>query len=198
VSGPGPDVSFLPAPGFFGQLSFTFRVFDGAAFSASAQVIIDVLPRNDAPTFLIVGASVVPEGTTTIVTEPAFATSMSAGPADESGQGLQFVITGNTNPALFTQGPQIDVATGDLTYQPTGVEGFSVITVVLVDDGGTTAGGTDTSLPQSFVIYVGDPPKPKRPQEEPSCSTGSSPGLPALVLLLGLTAALAVRRLTHD
>jgi large repetitive protein len=196
VSGPGPDVLFVPAAGFQGQVSFTFEVHDPAASSAPAQVTINVLPSNDAPTFDTGDNPVTPVGTTTIVTISGFATGMSAGPADESGQAIQFVVTGNTAPALFVQAPQIDAATGDLTFQPTGVKGSAVITVVLVDDGGTQFGGVDTSLPRSFSIYVGKPPKKKKAEEEEqACSTAAEPGPLVALLLFILIAALGRRRL---
>ena len=44
-----------------------------------------------------------------------WATAISAGPADEAGQTLTFVVTGNTNPALFCAAPAVSPA-GVLTY----------------------------------------------------------------------------------
>ena len=48
---------------------------------------------------------------------PGWATAISAGPADESGQTLTFNVTGNTNTALFSVGPAVD-SSGNLTYTP--------------------------------------------------------------------------------
>jgi len=58
---------------------------------------------------------------------------------------------------FFTVPPSIDPTTGTLTYQVApGVSGTFRISVVLTDDGGTSAGGVDTSVAQSFVITVGE------------------------------------------
>lgn len=192
----GADLVFTPASGFNGQTSFTYRVHDGAAFSSAGQVTLNVLARNDAPTFSVPSRTVVPKGTTTVVTVPGFATAMSPGPADEAGQSLQFVVTGNTNAALFTQAPQVDSSTGDLTFQPVGTRGKAVITVVLVDNGGTLHGGSDTSLPSTFTVFVGKPPEPE--SEESACSTGTSADWAALLLLALMAGACALRRLRID
>lgn len=192
----GPDLVFWPNQGFIGQTFFTFRAYDGVAYSSAAQVTLNVLARNDAPTFSVPGRTVVPKGTSTVVTVPGFATAMSAGPADEAGQSLQFVVTGNTHAALFTQAPHIDSSTGDLTFQPVGTRGQAVITVVLVDNGGTLHGGSDTSLPGTFTVFVGKPPEPK--EQEPACSTETGTGRAAVLLLALLAGACALRRLRRD
>ncbi|MCU0305047.1 MAG: Ig-like domain-containing protein [Thermoanaerobaculales bacterium] len=50
LSGTPPNVTYTPVPNYNGPDSFTFRVFDGTAYSAPATVSIDVLPVNDPPT----------------------------------------------------------------------------------------------------------------------------------------------------
>ncbi|KAA3650175.1 MAG: tandem-95 repeat protein [Proteobacteria bacterium] len=91
----------------------------------------------------------------------AWASSISAGPPDEAGQTLTFIITNNDNPALFSTGPAV-AANGDLSYTSAAdANGVANITLVLMDDGGTANGGQDTSPPQSFMITVNavnDPP----------------------------------------
>jgi len=47
-----------------------------------------------------------------------WATAISAGPADEAAQTLTFVVTGNTNAALFSSGTCHHATSGDLTYTP--------------------------------------------------------------------------------
>src|SRR5262249_1805882 len=60
-------------------------------------------------------------------------------------------------PDLFSVPPQID-SSGKLTFVPKpNVEGTTTVTVTLQDDGGTTSGGVDTSLPQTFTITVTKP-----------------------------------------
>ncbi len=83
----------------------------------------------------------------------AFATGISAGPADEAMQSLTFTVT-NDNNALFTVQPDIDEVTGDLTFTiAAGAVGTATVTVTLMDDGGTANGGVD-SLTLTFQIII--------------------------------------------
>ncbi|MGH7137878.1 MAG: hypothetical protein ACREHD_19180, partial [Pirellulales bacterium] len=85
---------------------------------------------------------------------PGWATNISAGPASESGQTLNFTVAAD-NPALFASQPAIDYATGDLTYTPaTDVSGTTLVSVQLHDNGGTAFGGVDTSATQTFAITI--------------------------------------------
>src|SRR5439155_1587912 len=82
-----------------------------------------------------------------------WATNISGGPADESGQTLNFIVT-NNNAALFAVAPSI-AANGTLTYTPaTNANGSATVTVQLHDNGGVTNGGVDTSVLQTFTITV--------------------------------------------
>ncbi|MCB1601903.1 MAG: GDP-mannose 4,6-dehydratase, partial [Xanthomonadales bacterium] len=106
---------------------------------------------NDAPSFVKGPDPTVLEdaGAQTVA---GWATAISAGPADESGQTLTFNVTGNTNPALFAAGPAIS-PTGTLTFTPAAdANGSATITLALMDNGGTANGGVDTSAAQTFVI----------------------------------------------
>ena len=65
---------------------------------------------------------------------------------------LTFVVTGNTNPALFSVAPAV-AADGTLTYElAPDANGVASITIVLTDNGGTVNGGVDTSAPGTFTI----------------------------------------------
>ncbi len=201
VTGSAPNVTYVPEPDFSGQVSFEYSVHDGAATSVPVQVTINVLPRNDPPTFTVPQGAAAPEGSTALEVVAGFATDMLAGPPDEAGQALHFVVTGVSNPALFVQTPGIDVSTGDLSFQPTGDAGSAVITVVLVDDAGTEFGGSDTSAPRSFVIQVGQPETGGNSKddgdgddEEAKCSTNESSGWMALLLLASSLAVLTARK----
>jgi hypothetical protein len=82
-----------------------------------------------------------------------WATNLSAGPADESAQALNFIVTTN-NAALFSVQPAI-AANGTLTYTPAATGGGSaVVTVQLHDNGGVANGGVDTSAAQTFTISL--------------------------------------------
>jgi large repetitive protein len=155
-------LTFTPAANANGTATITLQIHDsggtangGVDTSATQTFVINVTAVNDAPTFvkgpdqnLVVGA--------TAQTVTGWATGISAGPPDESGQLLTFTVTGNTNTALFSVLPSIS-ATGDLTYTPApGALGSATISVKLSDNGGTANGGVDTSAVQTFVISVRD------------------------------------------
>ena len=85
------------------------------------------------------------------------ATLISAGPANESGQAVDFLVT-TDHPELFSVQPAI-AANGSLTFTPAGSGyGTATVTVRLHDDGGTTDGGVDTSAAQTFSIIITQAP----------------------------------------
>jgi PKD repeat protein len=107
---------------------------------------------NDAPTFTKGADQTVLEDATA-QTVAAWATVISAGPPDESGQTLTF-STSSTNPSLFLVAPAIDASTGTLTYTPAAnANGSAVVTVTLQDNGGTANGGVDQTT-KTFTINV--------------------------------------------
>ena len=90
----------------------------------------------------------------------AWAANISAGPASESSQVVDFIVT-DDNTGLFVAQPTI-TSGGTLTYTPAAnANGVSTVTVAAHDDGGTANGGVDTSAPQTFtvtIVAVNDPP----------------------------------------
>ena len=146
----GTSVSYTPNPNFFGGDSFTYTIADGDGGSATATATITVRPVNDKPSFTKgANQSVQFFSARTVV---GWATGISPGPANESGQALTFNITGNTNPGLFSVPPAVS-STGTLTYTPAAA-GSATITLTLSDNGGTLYGGVDTSDPVTFTITV--------------------------------------------
>jgi hypothetical protein len=125
----------------------------GVDTSTEQNFTISITPVNDVPTFT--------KGPNQTVNEDAgfqsvsnWATGISAGPTNESGQTLTFNVTNNTNPALFSAAPAIN-SFGTLSYMPAAnANGTADITVVLKDNGGTANGGVDTSASQTFTITV--------------------------------------------
>ena len=86
-------------------------------------------------------------------TVTGWATSLSAGPASESSQLLNFIVT-NDNNGLFSVQPTVD-SSGNLTYtQAVNANGSATVTVQIHDNGGTANGGVDTSASQTFLISV--------------------------------------------
>jgi len=149
-------VQYTPNANVNGSDLFSFRVTTnpGGLQSDPADVHLTINSINDQPTFVIAANDTVNEdsGARSVA---GFASAISAGPADEAGQTLQFIVTNNTNPSLFGAPPALDPLTGTLSYIPAAnANGVATITVVLKDNGGTANGGVDTSAPQSFTITV--------------------------------------------
>jgi CSLREA domain-containing protein len=157
---PSGDLSYTPAANANGSATITINLKDdggtangGIDTSASQTFTITVNAVNDSPSFT--------KGPDKTVNEDggaqsfsAWATGISAGPADESGQTLTFQVTGNTNAGLFSTAPAIS-SSGTLTFTPAAnANGSATITINLKDNGGTANGGSDTSAPQTFVISV--------------------------------------------
>lgn len=146
-------VTITPAANLFGTTNITVTVNRTGGGSDNKTFLLTVNSSNDVPTFTIGADQLVFEdpGAQTVTN---WATGMSPGPADESGQSLSFQVTNNTNAGMFSSGPAID-SSGTLTYTPAAnANGSATITVVIKDSGGTTNGGVDTSAPQTFKINI--------------------------------------------
>jgi len=130
-------------------ITFTAKDLDGKTGSDAASFTVTAV--NDAPAFTK-GANQTVSEDAGAQTVNGWATGISAGPANESGQSLAFQV-GNDNNGLFAVQPAINATTGDLTYTPADdANGSATVTVILQDNGGTANGGQDTSAPQSFTI----------------------------------------------
>ncbi|MEA3208287.1 MAG: large repetitive protein [Chthoniobacter sp.] len=163
---PDGTLSFTPAPNASGTATITVSLHDdggtaggGSDTSAAQSFTITIKPVNDAPAFVKGPDQTVPEDSAARAI-PGWATQISAGPADEAAQVLDFIVS-TDNAALFTAAPAI-TPDGTLTYTPApNANGSATVTVQLHDNGGTADGGADTSAPQTFTIDltpVNDPP----------------------------------------
>src|SRR5262249_38584365 len=125
---------------------------DGTDDSNTVTVTLTVNSVNDVPSFTK-GADENINEDAGAQTVNGWATSISAGPADESGQSVNFLVSNNNN-SLFSAQPSID-SSGTLTYTPTAnANGTATVTVRIHDDGGTSNSGVDTSASQTFTITV--------------------------------------------
>lgn len=154
LSGTAPNLIYTPTEDYSGSDSFNFSVTDNnAAVSVTnATVSITIDPVNDTPSFVMGAYQGVNEdaGAQTIV---GWASEISTGPANESGQTTSFLVT-NDNNALFSVQPAIS-SDGTLSYTPTAdAFGWVTLSVQLQDDGGTTNGGVDTTAAQTFTINI--------------------------------------------
>ncbi|BFM39586.1 FG-GAP-like repeat-containing protein [Synechocystis sp. LKSZ1] len=149
-------LKFTPNTNFFGSGSFDVQAStSNSETGLGGDVItatITVNPVNDGPIFNLGSNQTVNEDAG-VQTVTSFATNISTGPANESGQTLTFNVSNNNN-SLFLVQPAID-ASGNLTYTPAAnANGSATVTVQLQDNGGTANGGVDTSGPQTFTITV--------------------------------------------
>src|SRR5262245_5681633 len=117
------QVVFTPAADANGAAyaTFTFQVQDdggtangGVALDPTPKTLtLNVTPVNDAPSFTKGSDQTVPEnaGPQTVA---RWATAITAGPPDEAGQALTFLVSAD-NPAFFTTLPAL-APDGTLTY----------------------------------------------------------------------------------
>ena len=145
-------LTFTPAANANGVAEVTVRLTDSEGAWDEETFTITVTAVNDVPSYTKgSNQSVLEDAAPQSVS--AWATAISAGPANESGQVLDFIVT-NDNSALFSGQPAIG-ANGMLTFTPApDANGSATVTVRLHDNGGTANGGVDTSAPQTFTITV--------------------------------------------
>ena len=152
VTGSYGSVTINPAANQSGGTSITVTINRTGGGSDTNTFALTVNAVNDAPSFTK-GADPTVNEDSGLQTINSWATNMSPGPADESGQTLTFQVTANTNPTLFSAAPAVDSG-GTLTFTPAAnANGLAVITLSLKDSGGTVNGGVDTTA-QNFVITV--------------------------------------------
>jgi VCBS repeat-containing protein len=152
-------LTYTPAVNANGTATITINIQDdggiangGVDTSATQTFVINVSAVNDVPSFTK-GADQAVFEDAGLQTVAGWATALSAGPADESGQVLNFIVSNNNN-ALFSAQPVI-AANGTLTYTPaTNVNGVATVSVQIHDNGGVANGGVDTSAVQTFIITV--------------------------------------------
>lgn len=165
-AGPNIDASgnliYTPAPNANGIATFTFTLMDdggiangGVNVSIEQTATITVISVNDPPTFSI---NVAVDRDQSILEDAgqqsinSFVTDISPG-AGESGQSLTF-ITNTSNTTLFSEQPVIDPI-GNLTYTPAAdTSGMALVTITLMDDGGSNNGGVAVSAEETFMIEV--------------------------------------------
>ena len=147
------DLTYTPVDNTSGMATISVSLSDdGGATSPTQSFVITINTVNDEPSFVIGGDQTIDEDTGP-QTVSGFATSIDDGDPGVV-QTLTFNIS-NDNNALFSVQPSIDEITGDLTYTPAdNLAGSAMVTVFLMDDGGTDNGGDDTSPSQTFIITV--------------------------------------------
>ena len=155
LAGTAPSLTYQPTElNYSGTDSFTYQVCDAAAppNCDAATVSVSIPPVNDAPSFTI-GTPIQVFEDSGAITITGWATNMSAGPANESGQTLSFLVS-NDYLGLFAVQPSV-ASDGTLTFTPApNTAGTATLAVRLQDNGGTDLGGSDTSLALTTTLEV--------------------------------------------
>lgn len=155
INSTSASLIYSPAADYVGNDTFTYVANDGQVNSVPATVDVTVDPVNDAPSFTTGGDVTVLEESGAY--SSAWATALTPGPSDESGQTTNFTISNITNPALFSTAPVVDDATGNLSFTPAvDAAGTSTVTINIMDDGGVASMGVDTSANITFDIIITD------------------------------------------
>ena len=156
---PDGTLNYTPAPDANGVATVTVTALDdggtangGTDTSAPRAFTITLTPVNDAPD-LTTPANKTKLEDAGAQSVGSWATAITPGAANESTQNVTFTASAD-NPGLFTVQPAI-ASDGTLSYTSApDANGLATITVLAVDDGGATNGGTDTSAPHTFTITI--------------------------------------------
>lgn len=153
-SGSDRTVTITPAANQNGTAPITLTVRSDSGTSIRT-FNFTVTPVNDPPSFTK-GPNITVAQNAGAQSLPAWASTISAGPSDETGQTINFVVS-SARPDLFAVQPAISPS-GTLSFSPSGQNrGTAVMSVQLHDNGGTVSGGNDLSSVQTFTITIGLP-----------------------------------------
>src|SRR5205823_3663722 len=105
ISGGGLGLTYTPAADYFGPDTFTYTITDGHGGTDIANVNITVNAVNDPPSFTKGADQVVNESAGPQIVN-GWATNILAGPPNELGQLLDFIVI-NDNNDLFSAQPSV-------------------------------------------------------------------------------------------
>ena len=164
-------LTYTPAVNANGSATVNVQIHDnggtsngGVDTSTGQTFTITVTAVNDAPIF-VKGANQSAAKNSGAHTVAGWATGMSVGPANESGQALTAFNVGNDNAALFSSAPAVAL-NGTLTYTPAPA-GLRGDVRVAHRQRRHRQRRRDTSAPQSFTITIVDPPPVAQCQRSP-------------------------------
>jgi VCBS repeat-containing protein len=150
------EVRYVPVADANSDVLLTATIFDlgnsgsGGALNAVGMITLDLIAVNDAPNFNNPNVTVLEDSG---AYSQAWATGITAGPADESGQTLSLSVTNVSNNTLFSVQPSATNA-GVLSFTPApDAAGSSTVTVQLQDNGGVANGGINTTI-KTFTITI--------------------------------------------
>jgi hypothetical protein len=151
---------YMPYANMNGTDTFTFIAKDNSLLNSNiATVNVNITPVNDAPSFKV-GLNQKVTSASVEQNVYGWATAISKGPSDESGQTVDFIMTGivtdnsDSDQPLFKAQPIVSPE-GNLSYTPNdNVSGSATIKLKLHDNGGDLNNAIDTSVEQQFVISI--------------------------------------------
>jgi adhesin/invasin len=145
--------TYTPDPDFNGSDQFTYQASDGRGnVSPAATVTITVNDVNDPPSFTK-GDDVVVSALATALgfSQLSWATDISEGPPDESGNDVSFQVSTGGDDALFLVVPQV-AEDGTLSFTPAPTVTQQIVNAsVTASDNGP---GTPVSAAQNFTITI--------------------------------------------
>ncbi len=156
------DLTFTPDSDMNGTATIdVFLMDDGGTANGGLDTStihsfnIAVGSVNDAPSF-VAGSDVINNEDDGMIMVNSWATAISPGPPDESGQILNFTVNNIQDPdGIFATPPALDVNSGDLTYTLAADQfGAATADITLMDDGGTANGGIDVSPVHTLMVTV--------------------------------------------
>ncbi|GDY22183.1 hypothetical protein LBMAG56_35300 [Verrucomicrobiota bacterium] len=148
----GTNLTLAFAPDGNGTSQISVSATDAGDLAVTNTFVVTVNPVNDAPGFTKGPNQTVVENSGA-QTVPGWATMRSAGPPNESGQMLSFMVLNDSN-SLFSAQPAVS-ADGTLTFTPAAsATGTATVSVYVQDDGGTERHGVDRSATQTFTIAI--------------------------------------------
>jgi hypothetical protein len=158
VTGTGAVRTLLFAPvtnAFGSNITVTVTADDGT-LTNSATVVANVIWVNQAPSFNLAISSYTVSQFDVSVSIANAITNILAGPTNESGQTVSFIVT-NSRSSLFSSQPLV-TTNGTLIFTPAQTGGTVYVGIQALDNGGTNNGGVDISAVQMLTITI--PPNP--------------------------------------
>lgn len=145
-----------PVTNMYGSNFLVTVTADDGTLTNTFAINLTVALVNHAPSFNLSNTTYTVDKYGVGVTVPNAVTNISAGPASESWQTVNFIVS-NDSSNLFVVEPAID-GNGVLTFTPGNAGGTATVTVAAQDNGGTASGGADTSADQTFTIVIPNNP----------------------------------------
>lgn len=139
----------------FGSGTLMVRATDTEGLWAQEELVLDILPVNDAPSFTGGSDISLPQNSAAQIIND-WATDIVVGPENEQNQIATFVILSNNNENLFNTQPAIS-SNGTLTFEPSlnsAAHGTAQIVIALEDNGGTENGGINQSISDTLNISL--------------------------------------------